>query len=96
MKTKVIQHVPSINIKHFAYDSMHDKQSLLSLHMKKVVVTVTDTDTVSSQLLSKTQVTSELSYQKKSCSECQKDVRKHYINMSVCQYVSKGWVKKTQ
>ena len=44
MKTKVVQHVPGINIKHL-YDIMtswhhdmktwqHDKQSLLSLHMK--------------------------------------------------------------
>ena len=38
MKTKVVQHVPGINIKHLTYDIMtlwhHDKQSLLSLHMK--------------------------------------------------------------
>ena len=32
-------------------------------------------------------VNSELSYQNKSCSECQQDVRKHYVNMSVCRYV---------
>ena len=33
-------------------------------------------------------VNSELSYQNKSCSECQQDVRKYYVNMSVCQYVN--------
>ncbi len=34
------------------------------------------------------EVNSELSYQKKSCSECQKAIFQ-YVNMSVCQYVSK-------
>ena len=31
---------------------------------------------------------SELSYQNKSCSECQQDVRKHYVSMSICPYVN--------
>ena len=35
----------------------------------------------------KFKVNSELSYQNKSCSECQQDVRKHYDSMSTCQYV---------
>ena len=35
----------------------------------------------------KFKVNSELSYQNKSCSECQQDVRKHCVNMSVCRYV---------
>ena len=30
----------------------------------------------------------QLRYQKKSCSECQKDVRKHYVGMSTCRYVN--------
>merc|ERR1712016_101594 len=36
----------------------------------------------------KFRVNSELSYQKKSCSECQQDVRKQYFNMSICPYVN--------
>ena len=30
----------------------------------------------------------QLRYQKKSCSECQNDVRKHYVGMSTWQYVN--------
>ena len=30
----------------------------------------------------------QLRYQKKSCSECQNDVRKHYVGMSTCRYVN--------
>ena len=33
-------------------------------------------------------VDSELSYQNKSSSECQQDVRKHYVSMSICPYVN--------
>ena len=36
----------------------------------------------------KFKVNSELSYQKKSCSECQQDVRKQYFSMSICPYVN--------
>ena len=36
----------------------------------------------------KFKVNSELSYQKKTCSECQQDVRKQYFSMSTCQYVN--------
>ena len=36
----------------------------------------------------KFKVNSELSYQNKSCSECQQDVRKHYVSMSICPYVN--------
>ena len=31
----------------------------------------------------------QLRYQNESCSGCQKDVRKQYFSMSICQYVSK-------
>ena len=50
MKTKVVQHVPRINIKQFTYDSMTTK---VGVAVTETVI-VTDTDTFGSQLLSKT------------------------------------------